>query len=755
MYEKYFKNLKYIGSGRYSTIFKAQDIRNNKDVAIKEINKNNFDDLDYGLLCAKREIEITKKCQCENVIKFYENLENENSIILILELCDKTLEEYYFHKDLFLFQQFLIQLNNALRSIRKNKVMHRDIKPDNILIKIENEKVIPKLCDFGISRFYDEKKDYSVNYRIGGQHTGSIGTYYYIAPEIMKSEPYNHECDLFSLGVTLYESLFGTTPYGRLHGFYDFQNIINNADKLSLIKTGISSLDDLFERLLELDPQKRITFEEYFEHDFFKEKVYFLKTSINEFIYPKKKFVNYNIPKDNESPNLKKMNKINCIAKQFIDIMDLPNGLTKVSINEEKLKISNIIYYDENIEKHLEEIHNDCDKFEKETNGAFLLCTNINALKFTMIDIKEKIEKDHRIIFNLIVTGSKFQKVIDNLKSLQFEKYISSICIYCMKIDKYSHLKKKYSKIKGIYNSQDDVIKFIQKTSSFNIKAFSMTKVLTFHDYKNIYFQRHIQISNYYGDFTEETYKKVSNKLKNFIDEEKGENLKNTNKKEIQESFKTFDLDKDLLALDKMLIKEYTKNTLYGDLNNWLRTLNTNIYDKVSYYTARLMFSLNNYGLNEKKYFRKNITVFRGAKTKFTNLLPFERSIGKVIILSSFTSTSESEDCAKKWSGREKSKLIYNQNKKFSVIYKINNIIDFNTIPCGVNIQTISEYKENEILFQPFSFYYVKSVNFNYEDFTVDIELETLIKKEILEYKISKGKKVGYDKSSNLVFIEN
>ena len=52
-----------------------------------------------------------------------------------------------------------------------------------------------------------------------------------------------------------------------------------------------------------------------------------------------------------------------------------------------------------------------------------------------------------------------------------------------------------------------------------------------------------------------------------------------------------------------MLIKEYTKNTLYGDLNNWLRSLNTDVYEKISYYTSRLMYSLNNYGFEKKKIF--------------------------------------------------------------------------------------------------------------------------------------------------------
>ena len=223
----------------------------------------------------------------------------------------------------------------------------------------------------------------------------------------------------------------------------------------------------------------------------------------------------------------------------------------------------------------------------------------------------------------------------------------------------------------------------------------------------------------------------------------------------IEESFRTFDLDKDLKTLDQMLINEYTKNTLYGDLNNWLRSLKTNVYEKISYYTARLMYSLNNYGFEKKKFFTDNITLYRGAKTKYTNLLPFERAIGKVITISNFNSTSKSKLLAEKWSGREKSKKIYFYNRKFSVIYKIKNIVD-KSIPCGINIAKISAYgKEEEILFQPFSFYLVKNVIFDYEEFSVDIELEVLLRKEILEYQIKKGKKVNYDNIKNLIYIED
>ena len=400
----------------------------------------------------------------------------------------------------------MIKLNNALKVINQKNVIHRDIKPDNIFIKIENGEYIPILADFGISRYYSEKIDFNVPYEEDDQNfTGSIGTYHYISPEILKREPYDSKCDLYSLGVTLYLSVFGKLPYAHKNAIY--------SDKLVLIKSGIESLNDLIERLLEINPNNRISFEEYFNHKFFKETKSFLLNCINKKIKINQEQKN----DDKNSEDMKKMNKVKDIAVSFIDIMELPTCyINNNYLQDKSRKVSNILYYDENIEKHLEEIHNDCDRFENATNGAFLLCTNMNSLNFTMIDIKERSDKDHRIIFNLIVTGSKFEKVINYLISSKTDKYISIICIYCMKIDKYSHYLKKYNKIKGIYNSQKDVINFINQYSNISIQPFPYTKLLTFHDYKYKYFQRHQKYLNIMVILQKKLSKKQMKILKNF-----------------------------------------------------------------------------------------------------------------------------------------------------------------------------------------------------------------------------------------------
>ena len=76
---------------------------------------------------------------------------------------------------------------------------------------------------------------------------------------------------------------------------------------------------------------------------------------------------------------------------------------------------------------------------------------------------------DKNAIFNLIVTGRQFQKVMDNLIENDYEYLFQNICIYCMKVEKYLDLSKQYPKIKGIYNNIKQVINFIENVSSDKI----------------------------------------------------------------------------------------------------------------------------------------------------------------------------------------------------------------------------------------------------------------------------------------------
>ena len=117
---------------------------------------------------------------------------------------------------------------------------------------------------------------------------------------------------------------------------------------------------------------------------------------------------------------------------------------------------------------------------------------------------------------------------------------------------------------------------------------------------------------NYYIDLYNKAIKSPSNieKIKKEIKSEKS--LK---------GLLTFDLDKDLEALDEMIIKEYTRNTFYGDLNRWLMNSKMNSFEAIAYFTARLMYSLNIYGKDNKMYCDKDKKQLkRGIKIPYSCL---------------------------------------------------------------------------------------------------------------------------------------
>ena len=139
----------------------------------------------------------------------------------------------------------------------KNHIIHRDLKLDNILIKYTDNtktKFIVKLTDYGLS-----KQLVSLS-KFCNTHAGTPFT---MAPEILNDEEYNYKCDLWSLGVIIYQMFFKQYPYNSSTETGLLKQINNYEQKL-LKKTKDAKLDYLISKLLIKEPKMRMTWDEYF-----------------------------------------------------------------------------------------------------------------------------------------------------------------------------------------------------------------------------------------------------------------------------------------------------------------------------------------------------------------------------------------------------------------------------------------------------------------------------------------------------------
>ena len=262
MSKQEYKELGIIDEGQFGKVYKAINIKTNQNVALKKIYREKIsDNVKYFEEALNRENNNMKICKCDNVVKFYGRIDDVDSYVIIMELCDISFSDYInkvIKRPLSVEEIYdtFSKLNNAFKIMQEKKIVHRDLKNENILIKYTNKektKFIPKICDFGFSK---EIEEVSKNTILGSEFT--------IAPEILKGMEYDSKVDLWSIGVMIYYCCFKDYPYKGVA----LNNLKKNI-KVPYKKCKNFFLDDLIEKLLVINPKDRISWEAYFSHPFF------------------------------------------------------------------------------------------------------------------------------------------------------------------------------------------------------------------------------------------------------------------------------------------------------------------------------------------------------------------------------------------------------------------------------------------------------------------------------------------------------
>lgn len=207
-----YEIIKEIGRGGMGVVYSARDVRIDRTVAIKELLINPSLEKAAGEIIARfhREAQTAGSLQHPNIVTIHDFGEDSGHHYIAMEFIEgKNLKEYMDEGREFTPDQLLdimIQTCEGLQHAHDRKVIHRDIKPDNISITSKGDV---KITDFGIARMSTQNPMMSMT-----QDGTMLGTLGYISPEqLQDSRRVDHRADLFSLGAMMYELYTGRLPF--------------------------------------------------------------------------------------------------------------------------------------------------------------------------------------------------------------------------------------------------------------------------------------------------------------------------------------------------------------------------------------------------------------------------------------------------------------------------------------------------------------------------------------------------------------
>ncbi|XP_038256210.1 calcium/calmodulin-dependent protein kinase type II subunit delta isoform X38 [Dermochelys coriacea] len=250
-----------LGKGAFSVVRRCVKIPTGQEYAAKIINTKKLSARDHQKL--EREARICRLLKHPNIVRLHDSISEEGFHYLVFDLVtggelfeDIVAREYYSEADAsHCIQQILESVNHC----HLNGIVHRDLKPENLLLASKSKGAAVKLADFGLA------------IEVQGEQQawfGFAGTPGYLSPEVLRKDPYGKPVDMWACGVILYILLVGYPPFWdedqhRLYqqikaGAYDFPS--------PEWDTVTPEAKDLINKMLTINPAKRITASEALKH---------------------------------------------------------------------------------------------------------------------------------------------------------------------------------------------------------------------------------------------------------------------------------------------------------------------------------------------------------------------------------------------------------------------------------------------------------------------------------------------------------
>jgi len=251
-----FKILKKLGKGGMGEVLLAEDVKLGRKVAIKSILRASLTDTTSKIRFL-REAQTASQLDHTNICTIYEIYEEDERDYIVMQYIDGvTLDQIIGVKKLSVDKivDISIQVCNGMIEAHNKEIIHRDIKPGNIMI---DNKGVVTILDFGLAKFTSEsvvKKDGMVDSDLT-QKGFVMGTVAYISPEQAKGKPLDKRTDIFSFGVVLYEMIEGQNPFRVDEQIETLYNVLNK--KIEFSRDIPEELKEIVRKALEKDRDDR------------------------------------------------------------------------------------------------------------------------------------------------------------------------------------------------------------------------------------------------------------------------------------------------------------------------------------------------------------------------------------------------------------------------------------------------------------------------------------------------------------------